>query len=183
MTKSGAATAATGLQQKAVLRDLWSGFAADRRKSQRMQALQGERCDGIRQESMFEVRLFGATPWAAALEIKKNGEPGSSPFFLVPYAAATCRRHLRRRAPQKRCVNGCQNSRPGGVILSPFRALATTIRFYSRATPDASEIFIIRTAAPTYFCLGSLCDPPPWPPPDRSPPPPEACCVACDCGA
>jgi hypothetical protein len=120
-------------------------------RASRMQALQGERCDGIRQESMFEVRLFGATPWAAALEIKKNGEPGSSPFFLVPYAAATCRRHLRRRAPQKRCVNGCQNSRPGGVILSPFRALATTIRFYSRATPDASEIFIIRTAAPLTF--------------------------------
>ena len=70
--------------------------------------------------------MFGAAPWAAAVEIIKNGEPGSSPFFLFPYAAVTCRRHLRRRAPQKRCVNGCQNSRPGGVILSPFRALATT---------------------------------------------------------
>jgi hypothetical protein len=69
---------------------------------------------------MFEVRLFGARPWAAAVEIIKNGEPGSSPFFLFPYAAVTCRRHLRRRAPQKRCVNGCQNSRPGGVILSPL---------------------------------------------------------------
>jgi hypothetical protein len=36
---------------------------------------------------MFEVRWFGATPWAAAGEIKKNGEPGSSPIFLFPYAA------------------------------------------------------------------------------------------------
>ena len=25
--------------------------------------------------------------WEAAGEIKKNGEPGSSPFFLFPYAA------------------------------------------------------------------------------------------------
>ena len=46
-----------------------------------------ERCDGIRQESMFEVRLFGAKPWVAVVEIKKNGEPGGSPFFLFPYAA------------------------------------------------------------------------------------------------
>jgi len=36
---------------------------------------------------MFEVRLFGATPWVAVGEIKKNGEPGGSPFFLFPYAA------------------------------------------------------------------------------------------------
>src|SRR5690349_19950823 len=104
---------------------------------------------------MFEVLLFGATPWAAAFEIKKNGEPGSSPFFLFPYAAVTCRRHLRLLAPQKRCVNGYPNSRPGGVILSPFRALATTTRFYSRATPSASEIFIIqRPSRPHLLLLG-----------------------------
>ena len=47
-----------------------------------------ERCDGIRQESMFEVRLFGAQPWAAVIEIKKNGKPGGFPFFLFPYADA-----------------------------------------------------------------------------------------------
>ena len=35
---------------------------------------------------MFEVRLFGAKPWVAVVEIKKNGEPGGSPFFLFPYA-------------------------------------------------------------------------------------------------
>jgi hypothetical protein len=47
-----------------------------------MQALQGIRCDDIRQESMFEARLFGATPWAAALEIKKTGSLAAPRFFF-----------------------------------------------------------------------------------------------------
>jgi len=36
---------------------------------------------------MFEVRLFGAKPWWPWVRLKKNGEPGGSPFFLFPYAA------------------------------------------------------------------------------------------------
>ena len=76
MTKSGAATAATGLQQKAVLRGLRSRFAADGRKSRQDAG-----------SSMFEVRLFGAKPWWPWVRLKKNGEPGGSPFFLFPYAA------------------------------------------------------------------------------------------------
>ncbi len=133
MTKSGAATAATGLQQKALLRGLRSSFSADRQKSRR-DALRSsgrpgdtrERCDGIRQELMFEARLFGAMLWAAAGEIKKKRGAWQLPDFSFSVCRRSCRRHRRRRAPQKRCVNGCQNSRPGGVILSPFRALATT---------------------------------------------------------
>jgi len=82
MTKSGAATAATGLEQKAVLRDLWSSFAADREKSQQDAGATRERCDGIRQESMFKVRLLGATPWAAALQIKKTGSLAAPRFFF-----------------------------------------------------------------------------------------------------
>ena len=78
-----------------------------------------ERCDGIRQESMFEVRLFGAKQWVAVVEIKKRGA-GRLPVFSFSVCRRSCRRHRRRRAPQKRCVNGCQNSRPGGVILPPL---------------------------------------------------------------
>jgi len=89
MTKSGAATAATGLQQKAVLRGLRSSFSADRQKS-RQDALHSsghaggprERCDGIREESMFEVRLLGATPWPAAVEIPKKREAWQLPVFF-----------------------------------------------------------------------------------------------------
>jgi hypothetical protein len=57
--------------------------------------------------------------WAAAGEIKKRGA-WQLPVFSFSVCRRSCRRHRRRRAPQKRCVNGCQNSRPGGVILSPF---------------------------------------------------------------
>jgi len=89
MTKSGAATAATGLQQKAVLRDLWSSFAADREKSQQDAGATRERCDGIRQESMFKVRLLGATPWAAALQIKKRGA-----WQLPVFSFSVCRRNM-----------------------------------------------------------------------------------------
>jgi hypothetical protein len=85
MTKNGAATAATGLQQKAVLQGSRSGFAPDRLKSRQEPALQ-ERCDGIRQESKFAVRLFGAKPWEAVIEIKKKGSRAAPLFFLYPYA-------------------------------------------------------------------------------------------------
>ena len=128
--------------------------------------------------------LVGEPALQRRVRLKKKRGAWQLPVFSFSVCRRLCRRHLRRRAPQKRCVNGCQNSRPGGVILSPFRALATTIRFYSRATPGASENFNNpKRAGSSYFCLGSLCVPPPWPPSDRSTPPPVACCVACDCGA
>lgn len=84
-----------------------------------------------------------------AVEIKKNGEPGSSPIFLFPYAAVTCRRHLRRRAPQKRCVNGCQNSRPGGVIHPP---LPCTSNYNFAFTPLLRSAQAKSLRAPTAIC-------------------------------
>ena len=112
-----------------------------------------ERCDGIRQESMFEVRLFGAKQWVAVVEIKKRGA-GRLPVFSFSVCRRSCRRHRRRRAPQKRCVNGCQNSRPGGVILPP---LPCTSNYNFAFTPVLRSAQAKSLRAPSANCKSPRC--------------------------
>ena len=93
-----------------------------------------------------KIHVRGPLVWSKAVvavgEIKKKRGAGRLPVFSFSVCRRLCRRHRRRRAPQKRCVNGCQNSRPGGVILPPLPCTSQLqLRFYSRAAERASEIF------------------------------------------
>jgi hypothetical protein len=182
MTKSGAATAATGLQQKAVLLGLRSRFAADRQRAGGMPALQEN-----------DVTVFAknrcsrsACSHQRLVSKKKKRGAGRLPVFSFSVCRRSCRRHRRRRAPQKRCVNGCQNSRPGGVILPPLPC-TSNYNFAFTPLPGSAQAKSLRAPSAKLQITSVLYFPPcgvfPCPLlPDRSPPP-EACCVACDCGA
>ena len=87
----------------------------------------------------------------------QNGEPGGSPFLLFRKPRQR-RRQLQRRAPQKRCVNGFQFSRPGGVMLiSPSRALATSISLLLPRDARCKEKFLAQQAFASHYFV-SLCD-------------------------
>jgi hypothetical protein len=92
---------------------------------------------------------------------RKTGSLAASRFLFVR-KPTQCRRHSRRRAPQKRCVNGFQNSRPGGVMFPPFRALATTLLLLLPYNPRCKRNFRYLEGRFSALYLGSPCDAPPW---------------------
>ena len=87
-------------------------------------------------------------------EIKKKRGAGRLPVFSFSVCRRLCRRHRRRRAPQKRCVNGCQNSRPGGVILPP---LPCTSNYNFAFTPVLRSAQAKSLRAPSANCKSPRC--------------------------